>query len=154
MVRKEDLIRRTTDVMRENNICKPVSFPKHVFHISDDEGNVKSFPVKKTDKMMRFTAKDVRAVLDTFCYVIQEALKSGEEISVSGLGTFSLIYKKPFVVKNVLDGELVEIKGRYAPKFTVSTELRRCAHVYEQRLKDREANTIEPIPDEVLDEEE
>ena len=95
MVRKE-LIRRMTEVMRENDIRKPISFPKHVFHISDDEGNRRDFTVKKVDKSVIYTADDVEAVLDTLQYVIQEALKAGEEKTVTinlSDNTHTLVYR-------------------------------------------------------------
>ena len=48
---KIDFIKCVSDVLRTNDIKKPVSIPKQVFHISDDEGNSKDFTVKKTDKL-------------------------------------------------------------------------------------------------------
>ena len=68
--------------MRENDIRKPISIPKQVFHISDDEGNHKDFTVKKIDKTVLYTADDIEAILDTLQFVIQEAVKAGEEISI------------------------------------------------------------------------
>lgn len=58
---RKELVRRIANVMRENNIRKPVSSQKQVFHISDDEGNTKDFVVKKTDKGVLFTYDDVEA---------------------------------------------------------------------------------------------
>ena len=104
MVRKE-LIRRTADVLRENNIRKPISIPKQVFHISDDEGNHKDFTVKKVDKSVAFTVEDIEAVLDACQYVIQDAVKSGEDITLRGFGTLGKRYRKARVVKDVLDGQ-------------------------------------------------
>ena len=56
---RNEFVRRVTSVMRENDIRKPVSSPKQVFHISDDEGNSKDFVVRKTDKKVIFTIDDV-----------------------------------------------------------------------------------------------
>ena len=47
---KTELIQRVASVMRENNIRKPVSSQKKVFHISDDDGNVSDFVIKKSNK--------------------------------------------------------------------------------------------------------
>lgn len=152
-MRKEDLIRRITDVMIENGTRKSVSFPKHTFHISDDDGNVEDFVVKQSDKMVRYTAKDVRTIIDTCIYVIKESLKSGEGLVINGICSLDLIYKKPLPVKNIHDGKKIIIPGHYAPKIVAGPELKRCVQVYEQRMKDEAANTIEPIPDE-LDEDE
>lgn len=147
MVRKE-LVRRITEVMREHNIRKPISVPKQVLHVSDDEGNKKDFVVKQVDKSVLYTKDDVKAVLDACRYVILEALKTGEEITINGFGSLSLNYRKPSVVTSVVDGTKVNIGGHYSPKFTAGNDLKRCAHVYEQALKDREGNTFKPVPDE------
>ena len=143
MVRKE-LIRRMAEVMRENDIRKPISIPKQVFHISDDDGNHKDFTVKKIDKTVLYTADDIEAILDTLQFVIQEAVKTGEEISIRGFGTLGLRYRKPRIQRNVMDGQPVEVEGRYVPHFLCGNDLKRCAQVYEQSLIDRKIN--EPLP--------
>ena len=66
---RKELVRRIANVMRENNIRKPVSSQKQVFHISDDEGNTKDFVVKKTDKGVLFTYDDVEAMMDTLSLI-------------------------------------------------------------------------------------
>lgn len=143
MVRK-DVIRRIAEIMREKDIRKPVSVPKHVFHISDDEGSYKNFTVKQLNKSVIYTADDVEAILDTLQYVIQEALKEGEEISIRGFGTFGLKYREPRTVKNVMDGQPVNIDGHYVPYFLCGNDLKRSAQIYEQTLNDLRIN--EPLP--------
>lgn len=143
MVRKE-LIRRMAEVMRENEVRKPISIPKQVFHISDDEGNHKDFTVKKIDKTVLYTADDVEAVLDALEYVIHEAIRAGEEISIRGFGTLGLRYRKPRIQRNVMDGQPVEVEGRFVPHFICGNDLKRCAQVYEQSISDRMIN--EPLP--------
>ncbi len=143
MVRKE-LVRRIASVLRENNIRKPISVPKQVFHISDDEGNHTNFSVKKTEKSVLFTIEDIEAILDVLQYVIQEAIKEGEEISVFGFGKLGLRYLKPKTVKNVLDGQPVNIPGYYAPRFLPGNDLKRCAQLYTQKMEDMKIN--EPLP--------
>lgn len=151
MVRKE-LISRISAVLRENNIRKPVSFPKHVFHISDDEGNQKDFVAKKTDKMVLYTTDDVAAILDACQYVIQETLKQGEEISIHGFGRLGLKYQKEKTVHNIRDSQLVTIDGHYSPRFLCGNDLKRCAQIYEQSLKDLEINKPLPVFSEEEDE--
>lgn len=97
---RKELVRRIANVMRENDIRKPVSSQKQVFHISDDEGNSKDFVVKKTDKGVLFTYDDVEAVMDTCLAVIGDSLKRGESVSIRGFGTLSLNYRKPRVNKH------------------------------------------------------
>lgn len=147
MVRRE-LIRRIADVMRENNIRKPISLPKQVLHVSDDEGHSKDFVVKQEDKEYLYTIKDIEAVLDACRFVIHEAMKKGEKITIHGFGTLSMNYRQPGVVTSFVDGSKIKVEGHYLPKFTVGNDLKRCGQVYEQYLKDRAARAIDPIPDE------
>lgn len=141
---KKDLIKRATVLLRENKIRKLVSMPKHVFRISDDDGGQKDFVVRKSSKSVAFTMEDVEHIFDACLYAIQEALRAGDSVSMKGFGTFGLNYRKPSMVKNVLDGQEVQIGGHYVPKFTCGNDLRRCAQVYEQTLIDRKIN--EPLP--------
>lgn len=142
---RKELIRRIDAVLRENNIRKPVSLPKQVFHISDDEGHTKDFTVKKFDKMVMYTVDDIDAILEACGHVVRDAIRSGEEIHIKGLGALILRYHKPTIVSNnVLDGAKIAVDGHYVPKIILGTELRRCAQVYEQSLKDTEI--ISPPP--------
>ena len=144
MTRKE-MISRTAAVLRENGIRKPVSIPRQVFHISDDEGNTKDFSVKKTDRNVQYNMDDVEAVVTALIQVIEDALKDGDFVSVHGFGRLSLAWRKEHTVKNVLDGQPVTIEGYYTPKFYVGNDLKRCAQIYEQRLKDRELKAPLPV---------
>ena len=135
---RKDLIRRVTSVMREKDIRKPVSSPKHVFHISDDEGNHKDFVVRKVDKGVLFTNDDVAAVLDTCLAVIEETIKAGGYVSIRGFGALGLKYRKPRSINRIETGEKIDIEGRFFPKFTIGKDLRMCAKVYELSLTDAE----------------
>lgn len=147
---KSDFVKCVSDVLRTNGIKKPVSIPKRVFHISDDDGNSKDFSVKTTEKSVIFTKNDVNAIIDACVYVAQEALKRGEPITFHGFGTLGLNYRKPRKTKCVGTDDDVVIDGRYVPKFSFGNDLRLCAKMYELSLKDRFS---EPLPeDDLLDE--
>lgn len=134
---KKDLVKNITASMREKDIRKPVSMPKQVLHISDDEGNQKDFTVRKTEKSVIFTNDDVEAVINTFIEIVQDAIKNGETVSLHGFGTFGLKYRKPRKTKQVGTNEWVDVAARYVPKFTFGNELRRCAKIYELSLSDK-----------------
>ncbi len=134
---KKDLVKNITASMREKDIRKPVSMPKQVLHISDDEGNQKDFTVRKTEKSVIFTNDDVEAVINTFIEIVQNAIKNGETVSLHGFGTFGLKYRKPRKTKQVGTDEWVDVAARYVPKFTFGNELRRCAKIYELSLSDK-----------------
>lgn len=144
---RRDFTRLVSEVLRDSNTRKPISIPKQVFHISDNEGNSKDFTVKKVDKYVSYTANDISAIMDACLYVVQESLKRGEPISIHGFGTFSLRYRKPRATKSIINNEDIVIEGRYVPKFSFGNDLRMCAKVYELSLNDRLPEP-EPIYDE------
>jgi len=135
---RKELIRRTASLMREKDIRKPVSMPKQVFHISDDEGNTRDFTLRKIDKSVIFTADDVEAIIDSCIEVIMDALRHGEEISIRGFGTLGLKYRKKRSLIHVGTGEQIEMESHYSPKFTSGNDLRTCAKVYEMYLKENQ----------------
>lgn len=134
---KQEFIKTVVELLCENEIKKPISIPKQTFHISDDDGNSKKFTVKRTDKSVQYTRKDVISIMDACIYVVQEALKRGEPISISGFGTLGLNYRKPRVVKHPDTDKNVYVNGRYVPKFTFGNDLRMCAKIYELSLDDK-----------------
>lgn len=144
---KKSFIKSVTDVLRNNEIKKPVSIPKRVFHISDDEGNTKDFTVKMVDKSVIYTQEDVAAIVDACICVVMDSLKRGEPVSLHGFGSLGLHYRKPRRTKQVGSGQEIEIDGRYTPKFSFGNDLRMCAKVYELSLHDTSEE-----PDPVYDE--
>lgn len=133
---RKELVRRIATVMRENDIKKPVSFPKQVLHISDDEGNARDFSIKKSDKSILFTVEDIDAMVDACLCVMEDALRHGEHISIRGFGTLALQHRKARTTKHPDTGEPIDIEARYVPKFTFGNDLRLCAKIYELSLAD------------------
>lgn len=131
---KKDLSRRVASVMRENDVRKPVTFRKKIFHISDDEGNSSDFIMKSTSKGVLFTNDDVEAMLDACIQVVEDALAQGEEVSVRGFGSLGLHYRKARKTRHPETGEIVDVPGRYSPKFQMGTDLKTCAKLYELSL--------------------
>lgn len=135
---KKDLISKTAEVLRENNIRKPTSAQKTVLHISDDYGNQSDFIVKKSDRGLLFTVADVTAIVDACLAVIEDSIKHGEDISIHGFGTLGVHYRAARQTKHPETGETVSIDARYVPKFNFGNTLRMAAKVYELSLADRE----------------
>lgn len=133
---KKDLISKTTEVLRNNNIRKPISSPKQVFHISDDEGNHKDFIVRKTDKSVLYNTNDVSAVIDACLAVIEDAIAHGEDITVHGFGTLGVHQRAARTTKHPGTGEPIEVCARYVPKFSFGNTLRVAAKLYELSLND------------------
>lgn len=133
---KKDLISRAAEVLRNNDIRKPVSTPKQVFHISDDDGNHKDFVVRQTDKAVLYNSSDVAAILDACLAVVEDAIKHGEDISIHGFGTLGVHQRAARTTKHPETGETVEVCARYVPKFSFGNNLRMAAKLYELSLQD------------------
>lgn len=133
---KIELARHAAMLMRDQGYKKEITIPRHVFHISDDEGNTKNFVVRGENKQVTLTGDDVEAVIDACVHVIEDALKAGDQVSVRGFGSLGLIYRKGRALKNVADGSDVYAQPRYAPKFYFGKDLKICAKIYEQSLAD------------------
>lgn len=148
-MRKKEFVQRVTDLLKDTNIRKPVSVPKQVFHISDDNGNTRNFVIKQTDKSVGFTYEDVNTILDALIYTIKDALKHGENISIKGFGTLGVHFRKARATKHPETGEWISISERYIPKFTFGTELGECARAYEIALSSGELDkNIDEYPEE------
>ena len=150
---KRELVSKAVEVLHQNDIRKPVSTPKHVFHISDDEGNHKDFIVKQTNKAVLYNSEDVSAIVDACLYVVKEAIKHGEDVSIHGFGNLGVHKRAARTTIHPRTGEVAEVKERYVPKFSFGNDLRMAAKIYEMSLsdfKDLPAANI-PEPDNELD---
>lgn len=143
---KNSFAKKVTELLRDNNIKKPVSVPKQVFHISDNEGNTKDFSIKKTEKSVIYTRSDVDAIIDACLQVIRESLKEGEPITIHGFGSLGLNYRKTRSTRLLGSDKRITIDGHYIPKFSFGSELKMCAKIYELSLNDR-LPALEPIYD-------
>ena len=142
-MKKKDLISRTAEILRKSNIRKPISMPKQVFHISDEEGNHKEFVIRKTDKTVMYNANDVAAIIDACMLAIEDAVKHGEEVYIHNFGTLSVNKRAATAVKRLDTGEKMSIAEHYVPKFTCGKSLRLAAKLYGLSLKDSK----EPFPE-------
>lgn len=134
---RKDLVRETTSLLREADARKPISSTKHVFHITDDDGNKKDFIVRKKERGAIYTVDDVDIILDACQKVIENALKRGEHVSVRGFGTLGLHYRKERAAKRPGTDEWVTVSARYVPRFEFGNVLRTCAKIYEASKNDR-----------------
>ena len=127
---KKDLIRAVGERLEQNNIRKPITLPKHTFEISDDEGNTKKFYVKKKDKTVMYSQRDVEVVVDACLEVITDAVQNNEEISIHGFGVLDT-YKRAGRMVVAPTGEKIMTDAHYVPRFTAGKQLRIAAKLYE-----------------------
>lgn len=129
-MQRKEFIGKVAEVLRANGSRKTVSFPKHVLHVSDDDGNSKDFTVKKSDRKYLYSADDIDKVLRACFEVIESAMRDGEDVSIHGFGTIGLKYRKARQAGNLCGGEKLEVPERFVPKFVPSRNLKLCAMAY------------------------
>jgi DNA-binding protein HU-beta len=70
------------------------------------------------------TKKEAQGAVDCVISSITKALKRGEDVTVTGFGTFRVVKRKARKGRNPRTGEEIKIKASKAPKFTPGTTLK------------------------------
>ena len=68
--------------------------------------------------------KDTEAVYDALWASVIEALKAGEKVQITGIGTFEVRERPARVAKNPRTGESVEVDASKSPAFKASKALK------------------------------
>lgn len=72
----------------------------------------------------QFSKKQALELVNFIFDSIVESLKKGEEVKISGFGTFRVKERKARVAINPKTGEKVEVPAKKVPKFTPSKNLK------------------------------
>lgn len=134
---KKELAGKVAELLRTNDVRKPVSIRKHTFHVSDDDGNAADFVVKRTDRNVLYTIDDAINIIDACLEVIENAIRTGERVSIHGFGTFGVSYRAARRTKQPGTEDWYDVEERYIPKFSYGNDLRTAAMVYGLNLKDK-----------------
>lgn len=138
---KKDLVSRVSEILRENNLRKPVKIKKHKFRIIDEEGNTADFTVKRADKQVLYTVDDINNIIDACIDAVLESIRRGEEVNIRGFGTLGLHYRAARRTKQPGTEDWYEIDAHYIPKFFSGNDLKAAVKVYD--LSRREMNNME-----------
>ena len=68
--------------------------------------------------------KDVKMAINYLIKMMTKTLSTGERIEVRGFGSFSMHYRSPRAGRNPKSGEIVNLPGKYLPRFKPGKELR------------------------------
>ena len=68
--------------------------------------------------------KEAERLLETIITSVQDSMKNGEKVSLTGLGTFVVTEKKARMARNPKTGEQVQVPAKKAPKFKPGKELK------------------------------
>ena len=79
--------------------------------------------VKEVAKVAK-SKKEAQASLDCMISSITKALKNGEDVTLTGFGTFKVVKRKARKGRNPRTGEAIKIKASKAPKFTAGKALK------------------------------
>lgn len=140
-MKKKDLISRTAELLRQKDARKDVPGYKSTLHISDDDGNKSDFDIRISRKGVLYTASDVSEILDALLEVTENALRSGENISLSGFGVLDIHKRAERSVKIPGTDIRTNIAEHYVPKFTAGSNLKLAVKLFE--LNQKEAANID-----------
>jgi nucleoid DNA-binding protein len=71
---------------------------------------------------------ETEAVINGFIYVINDALKNGQEVEIRGLGSFRIIEREPRLARNPKTGKVVALPKRRVPQFRPSKDLKKAVN--------------------------
>ena len=80
--------------------------------------------VDQVSDKLQMAKNDLERVLETTIATIQEALKKGDKVSLTGLGMFSVKERKHREARNPKTGEKVQVPAKKAVKFRPGKELK------------------------------
>jgi len=76
--------------------------------------------VEKLSEKYQFSKKQALEILNYIFDSIIEAVRKGEDVKISGFGTFRLKVRKARTAVNPRTGEKIEVPEKKTPKFTPS----------------------------------
>lgn len=74
-----------------------------------------------------YTKKDSAIILGDVLDIIYEAIRTGEEVRITGFGSFSTIDTMPKEIRNIQTGELETVASHKKVKFKPGLSLKRAA---------------------------
>jgi DNA-binding protein HU-beta len=80
--------------------------------------------IDQVAEKVELSKKEVERILEVIIGAVQNALKEGQKVSVTGLGTFIVKEKKARMARNPKTGEQVQVPAKKAPKFKAGKELK------------------------------
>lgn len=123
-MKKKEIIKRATEILKESNIRKTVPAVKSQLYIRDEDGNESKFTVKCERRSYQFNEDDVDAIVSALFEVMRECMREGKEMSVYGIGTLGLHYVKPRMTVMIDGSGERTVEGHFIPRFYPGKYLR------------------------------
>ena len=80
--------------------------------------------INKVHEALGGTKVDAEKAVETMIESIVETLKSGDEVSIAGLGIFSAKMRNARTARNPRTGEAIEVPAMRVPKFRAAKALK------------------------------
>jgi DNA-binding protein HU-beta len=80
--------------------------------------------VSKIADAAKLTKTDASSALDAFVDIITKSLKKGNEVRLTGFGTFTTTKRKATTGRNPRTGQTIKIPASTQPKFRAGKSLR------------------------------
>ena len=145
---KKELIAATVEVLKENNIRKPIVIKPETFRVTQIEsGSDATFEVAREDKKMLYTTADVKNILDAMLCLVEDAVRRGETVSIRNFGVLDVRYISGRMLREPKADIWHEIPGGYRPKFRPGRNLLAAARVYGLQREDDNPDNYLPKPE-------
>ncbi len=80
--------------------------------------------ISKVHEVLNTTKADAERAVETVIDSITSSLKSGQEVSIAGLGIFSAKMREARTARNPRTGESIEVAAMRVPKFRAAKALK------------------------------
>lgn len=144
---KKELIAAAVDLLKENDIRKPVTLASETFRVTQEStGDDAAFTVRRKDKQLSYTHRDVQNILDVLLCLAEDAVKRGEPINIRGFGTLETKHVAARRVREPQEEIWHDIPECFRPKFRPGFQLLAAARAHGLLMADDDPNKYLPPP--------
>ena len=84
--------------------------------------------VEKISNRLGLSKADSQNLVENFFEILSKSLESGEDVKISGFGTFKLKKKNTRPGRNPMTGEVIPVTARTIVKFSASSKFKTMGH--------------------------
>ena len=84
--------------------------------------------IEKISNRLGLSKSDSQNLVENFFEIISTSLESGEDVKISGFGTFKLKKKNTRPGRNPMTGEVIPVSARTIVKFSASSKFKSMVH--------------------------
>ena len=156
---KKELVELITNRLIEREAYKTTYARKDTFYVSDKEGNMAEFVVRRPGSQLQFVREDVDNMIEAFMDVVEDILREGNAVYLRNFACLYPHYRKPRTAIHPQTKKRVPVPGIWVPKLDAYNRLRTATKLYQLSLEnpsnfdDIDISEYEDIEDE-FDEEE